>query len=357
MCMTEAKRTLNESDVREDVAMPLLRMLGYATGTANDIIREKALEYPNDFLGRKKKSDPALRGRADYILTVLGAGSWTLEIKAEGIEIDQNAIEQAITYARHPQVSGCYAAILNGRRFVAYHNTQRSEELPLIDLPVLEISELAKQLESTFSPSAIRQDCSPPRVDLEMPLATGFRSSARIAKASILYDRFTWYSDSALSDQAAAILDETCRRMSGLRVSAAGGWIKRDERSRIIAKLDWVFPHDNLKNFAEQKHIADMEYICLTSKLSEDSSRPTIFHVVGKMNIEAGENVFDIATWTSKIADFDVVSAYAGQATGYLEAGVFHGMVEARYEFMFPAMPTVRIIQSGVGKLEMSILR
>jgi hypothetical protein len=73
--MIEARRPLNEADVREDVAMPLLRRLGYATGTANDIIREKTLEYPNSFLGRKKKTDPPLRGRADYILTVLGAGS------------------------------------------------------------------------------------------------------------------------------------------------------------------------------------------------------------------------------------------------------------------------------------------
>src|SRR6266481_636588 len=136
MSMTELKRSKNESDVREDVAMPLLLALGYAAGTGNDIIREKTLAYSSSFLGRKKKTDPPLRGRADYILTVLGAGSWTLEIKAENVEIDRDAIEQAITYARHPEVSGSYAAVLNGRRFVVFHNTQRSDERPLIDLPV-----------------------------------------------------------------------------------------------------------------------------------------------------------------------------------------------------------------------------
>jgi len=94
--MIEKKRTMNEADVREDVAMPLLAKLGYAFGTASDIVREKTLEYPNDLLGRRKKSDPPLRGRADYILTVLGAGSWTLEIKAEDVEIDREAIEVEI---------------------------------------------------------------------------------------------------------------------------------------------------------------------------------------------------------------------------------------------------------------------
>jgi hypothetical protein len=41
MSMTEASRTMNEADVREDVAMPLLRALAYTAGTANDIDREK----------------------------------------------------------------------------------------------------------------------------------------------------------------------------------------------------------------------------------------------------------------------------------------------------------------------------
>ncbi|WP_172841944.1 type I restriction enzyme HsdR N-terminal domain-containing protein [Bradyrhizobium lablabi] len=355
--MIDATRKMNEADVREDVAMPLLRALGYAAGTANDIIREKALEYPNNFLGRKKKADPPLRGRADYILTVLGAGSWTLEIKAEEVEIDRDAIEQAITYARHPQVSGSYAAVLNGRRFVAFHNTQRSDEPLLIDLPVAEITELAKALENTLSPHAVRQNCSPPKVDLEMPLAAGLRSSATISKASILYDRFSWRSNIPVPKEAVATLDESCRRMSGLRVSASGGWIKRDERSRITAKLEWLFPNDDLRKFAEQKQIADMEYVCLTSTLSEDPLKPTIFHIVGKIDIEAGDSLFDMATWRTKIAGIDAVLAYGGQATGFLEAGIFQGTVEAKYEITFPTMPALRIIQSGFGKLELSILR
>jgi hypothetical protein len=72
--LPEPKRFMNESDVREEMATPMLRPLGYATGTENDIIREKSLTYENDFLGRKKKTDPPLRGRADYILTVLVPG-------------------------------------------------------------------------------------------------------------------------------------------------------------------------------------------------------------------------------------------------------------------------------------------
>jgi hypothetical protein len=357
MGMSLAKRVMNESDVREDVAMPLLRALGYAAGTANDIIREKTLSYPNNFLGRKRKTDPPLRGRADYILTVLGAGTWTLEIKGEEVEIDRDAIEQAITYARHPQVSGTYATVLNGKRFVVFHNTQRSDELPLIDMPVEEINDLARALQNTLSPNAIRQDCSPPKVDLEMPLASRLRSSATISKASILYDRFIWRSNLAVPNDTIAALDEGCRRLSGLRVSASGGWMKRDKGSRIVAKLDWLFPNDDLKKFAEEKQIAEMEYVCLTSTLSEDPLKPSTFHVVGKINIERGESLFDVVTWRTNVAGIDAVMAYGGQATGFLEAGIFKGIVEAKYEFTFPAIPALRIIETGTGTLEMSILR
>jgi hypothetical protein len=348
---------MNESDVREDVAMPMLRALGYAAGTANDVVREKTLEYEKDFLGRKKPTDRPLRGRADYILTVLGAGSWTLEVKAQNVDIDRNAIEQAITYARHPQVSGSYAAILNGKRFVVFHNTQRSTDDPVIDLPVSDPLDLARALEGTLSPISIRHDCSPPKVDLQMPLAKGYRSCAEISKGSIVYDEFIWRSTIALPKETAAILDETCRRMSGLRVSATSGWIKRDSQSRIKIQLEWALPNDDLRKFAQQKQFLNMECVSLSSTISDDPLHPTIFHVVGKVHIEAGDTLFDMATWNTKTADIDEIMAYSGQATGFLEGGIFKGSVEAKYELRYPKIPKLQIIQTGTGRFEFFVVR
>ena len=62
---------MGEADVREEVLAPLVRELGYRTGTEFDIIREQSLRYPKIFLGRKNpKKDAELRGKADYILEV-----------------------------------------------------------------------------------------------------------------------------------------------------------------------------------------------------------------------------------------------------------------------------------------------
>ena len=74
MPLNENFASWNEQDVREEFLAPLLKQLGYAKGTESNIIREQSLSlrYPKAFLGRKKpKSDPILRGEADYICEVI----------------------------------------------------------------------------------------------------------------------------------------------------------------------------------------------------------------------------------------------------------------------------------------------
>ncbi len=178
----------NETDVREEIAVPMLAALGYERNTANNIAREATLAYERQFLGRKKGTDHPLRGRADYILTVAGAGRWVLEIKAPQQPIDIDAIEQTMSYARHPEVSAAYAVVLNGQRLTVHHASQKSTDNPIVDLVVSDALALASQLEGLLSPAAIRRDCSPPRIDLGFPLADGLRSSAIIRGGRIRYE-------------------------------------------------------------------------------------------------------------------------------------------------------------------------
>ncbi|MBU6475326.1 MAG: hypothetical protein KGQ70_05120, partial [Alphaproteobacteria bacterium] len=43
--------TLSEADIREEIVAPLLKSLGYRSGTENNIIREQTLRYPHISLG------------------------------------------------------------------------------------------------------------------------------------------------------------------------------------------------------------------------------------------------------------------------------------------------------------------
>lgn len=87
----------NETDVREEIATSLLAALGYQHGTANNIARELPLSYSHKFLERNTATDPPLRGRADYILSVIGAARWVLEVKAPNEDIDADAIDRALS--------------------------------------------------------------------------------------------------------------------------------------------------------------------------------------------------------------------------------------------------------------------
>src|SRR6476660_6874550 len=87
---------MGEADIREEILAPLVKLLGYRSGTSYDVIREQSLRYPKIFLGRKNPAkDIALRGKADYILEVTGHARWILEAKAPGTDIDVDSIEQA----------------------------------------------------------------------------------------------------------------------------------------------------------------------------------------------------------------------------------------------------------------------
>ena len=63
--------SMNEADIREEIIAPLLRHLGYRSGTDHNIIREQPLSYPKSFLGRKKGSGKLTRGTGSVSLDAM----------------------------------------------------------------------------------------------------------------------------------------------------------------------------------------------------------------------------------------------------------------------------------------------
>ena len=345
----------NETDVRAEVAEPLLAALGYRRGTANDIARELTLTYARQSLGRKKPTDPPLRGRADYVLSVLGAGRWVLETKAPHELIDADAIEQAITYARHPEVSATYAAILNGVRLTVHHVSRTAAEEPLLDLPISEVALVAKQLAGLLSPAAVRRDCTPPIVDLGTPLAEGLRSRAPIRGGEIRHGKTTWSANIALPAAQGEALDEMCRRLSGMRIAITGGDVYRDSESRIRAKLQWSMPHDEMLRFALDKKLMDVEYVALTDEISTDPEAPSVFDVIGDVEVRQGETLFDIASWETSTAGISMRMRYTGRAVGFFEENVFRGVFSAHYYCQPPSLPMFRMEMETVGTFEIVV--
>jgi hypothetical protein len=345
----------NETDVREEIATPLLSALGYERGTSNDIAREPSLTYERQFLGRKKPTDPPLRGRADYVLSVMGAGRWVLEIKAPNEPIDVDAIEQAISYGRHPEVSASYAVVLDGARLTVHHTTQRSIDPPLVDLSVVDAASLAEQLSPLLSPPAIRRDCSPPKVDLAKPLAPSLRSRAEIVRGEIHHEQFRWSANVELPVAATNQFEEMCRRLRGFRVAVTGGVVSRDDASRIRARLTWSMPHDELVKFAIDKKLMDVEYLALSDQISTDPEHPTVFDVICHVEVKEGEPIFDMMQWEAQTAGVSMKMRYTGTATGYVSDFVFQGSFKAQYYCDIPAMPFLKIQMETEGTFRIEI--
>lgn len=347
----------NETDVREEVAAPMLKLLGYARGTNCDIAREPTLSYERHFLGRKKQTDPPLRGRADYILSVVGVARWVLEIKGPSEPIDIDAIEQAISYAKHPEISASYAVVLNGREVTVHHASQRSIDVPLLQFQVTDVNSLAEKLGALLSPASIRRDCSPPMLDVARPLATGLRSNVDILRGDLTHHDLRWRANVPLLPEAVAGLDELRRRVQGLKVAVTGGSIGRDAASRIRAKLVWSLPHDQILQFALDKRLMDSEYIALAEVLSRDAEHPTLFDVVGMVEVRAGEPMFNIVSWTTEAAGIETKMSYAGSATGYLEDYEIKGSFESTYRCIYPAIPGLELEMEMEGSFRVELDR
>jgi hypothetical protein len=329
----------NESDVREEIVVPFLAALGYKKGSSADINREKTLSYGRAYLGRKKDSDPLLRGRADYVLSVAGAGRWVLEIKSMQVEINADDIEQSISYARHPEVSAYYSAITNGKRFIVFSLSQNSSDRPIVDIEITSPEQLAQRLVGLLSPSAIRRDCSPPIVDLDTPLALGFRSQARIHGGTITYNEWRWWATHLLPPKEVMAMDELIRKLKGFRSTISEGKLWRDSNSRIMAQLVWNAPHVDVIQFSTDKGLMEAKYVSLDESISQNPKKPTLFDVVDGFILEKGEQIFDIHRWENVQVGIRTSMSYTGQAAGYLIDNMFIGSFQVEYQTTFPDLP------------------
>lgn len=345
----------NETDIREDVVSPLLFLLGYARGTQNDILREYTLSYDRIFLGRKNKSDPKMRGRADYILNVTGAGRWIIEVKGPDINIGKEEIDQTISYARHPEVSALYTAIINGRRFILFHSSQTSTEPPIVDIEIEEVEVLAEKLEGVLSPSSIRRDFRLPAIDLGRPLYRGYRSRARITGGVISYSDFEWSANISLPKSESDKLDEVGRRIKSMRFPIIDGSVWRGDDSRVCAKMKWEMPNEELLQFVLDKRLFDAIYVSLEIDVSDDENSPTMFDVVGGVTVESNEEVFDMLSWDKVHAGVKSHITYRGQALGHIKNETFLGKFMAEFDATYPILPGVAMNIRSMGTFEIKL--
>ena len=339
---------MKEVDVREDIAMPVLRALGYEKGTNNDILREEELRlrYPRPFLGRKKPGkDPILRGKPDYVLSVLGVCRWVFEIKAPSEPLDLDAIEQAITYARHPEVNGTFVALLNGREFVLFESMQSADDTPLLRIDECSVSSLVARLDNILSPVALQRDQRKSEIDFGQSLGGNLRSSEKITGGLIQYSMTDWSISECpelLIAEVAKGFEPLPKLFDGMQSSINGGVVERGVDGLPVAKLGWNSPYAQLGKFVDEKRLNEINYVCLDPQISSDEENPSTFDFFTSVYVDHGEEVYDLIKHEVLIMEAPATVEMRGQAVGYIEGRELHGIFQTETS-MHMDMPNFRL--------------
>lgn len=211
---------MNESDVREEFIAPLLRRLGYQSGTDNNVIRELPLRYEKQQLGRKKPTDPELRGKADYVCEAAKRVRWVIEAKPPSAEITADDEEQSWSYASHPEVRAVLHCVTNGRELRVYRSNDGPMATPLYRATYNELAVSLEPLQGLLSPPALLAAFP----EVEMPhidgLGPGLGSVVRVASGSFSYDRISPRQyEAVISDLTFNIVDGCLDRNSNGQLS------------------------------------------------------------------------------------------------------------------------------------------
>jgi len=303
---------MNEADVREEILAPLLRRLGYRSGTMNNIIREQSLSlrYPRAFLGRKNPNkDPLLRGKADYICEVEGPIRWVIESKPPNTEISIDDIEQAYTYANHPEIRAALFCICNGYELRVYQTNLGPDATPCLCVPYSVFNERFDEIKNLLSPASIRREFPTHIVDTGKPLGPGLRSIARITGGYVKYTENNW----------------NLPTLRNMIIAVTGGSVERNENGQMIASVKALSHFESFQKLNEKLGLDYIEAISRDDSVSTDPHNPTRFVSTRRITIPQGEKVLDLLTWKEVVTPINIIFNTETIAEGVLKNQVFSG--------------------------------
>lgn len=321
----------NETDIREEFAVPLLARLGYKKGTDADISREESIEirYGRAFLGRKNpKKDPVLRGRIDYLLSIFGYTRVIVEVKAPNVDIGIDELEQALSYARHPEISASFYVVMNGNSMHIYDARFSIETARLIVIETSDLDVLYDESKNIIGVDAIKRDFRAHKIDLGRGIGRSLRSEEQIRTGILKYQSSRYLVHTAppdTQDQILQALQSQPNLLQGMQTAILGGTIRRTDQGSIVAELKWNAPWGQLLDFWEAKRLDQVRYVCLDKDISSHPDNPSAFDYYGNFSIEEGDEIFDISKFSTVQLGVASRCELSGSAIGYFDNRRFIG--------------------------------
>lgn len=136
-----------EDSVREVILLPILSRLGYQPTGKQTVVRSKTLVQPFIYAGTRRHPVTII---PDYTLHFEGRPVLVLDAKSPVESVTSPAnVQQAYSYAIHPEVRTNHFALCNGRRLAVYNVEAPT---PLLDLPFEEFESRWDDIEKHLAP-------------------------------------------------------------------------------------------------------------------------------------------------------------------------------------------------------------
>lgn len=136
-----------EDSVREEIVAPIIKRLGYSASGDNRVVRSKSLTHPFVMIGSKKHKINIV---PDYALEINNEIRGILDAKSPSEKLSKNKhIEQAYSYAIHPEVRCRYYSLCNGKQLVIYDVGRYT---PVLEVDFKDIDRRWDQIQSLLGP-------------------------------------------------------------------------------------------------------------------------------------------------------------------------------------------------------------
>jgi hypothetical protein len=338
--MTE--QALNEQAVREEIIAPILRALGYRSGTEYDIRHGKylSLRYPHSYLGRKKPTDPVLTGFADYVCYAKGRISWTIEAKGQEEKITLDTVEQAYTYAKHPEVRSVYFCVCNGKELRLYVSDAAPDQPAILTLSDLTNSEaVVEALRKFVGPEALLRRFANAAGPAFPPLGDTLSSYAQISGGWITHEKQT----------------PPIPGLLGFTVAIVGGALERTDVG-LLAKVVGRGPYAMLQRVLERLGLTHLELQSTAAELSADPANPTLFQSRAIFVFPKGELMPNITNGTEAPTAFAITCELTVIAKGTLAGHVVSGPFESHMRYARPEDPnTIFLAVASMGQFSLKL--
>jgi hypothetical protein len=111
-----------EDSVREELVLPIIKALGYQVSGDSRVVRSRSLVHPYVALGSQQRKISIV---PDYLFLSEDKPYWILDAKSPSEKISKSKhVEQAYSYAIHPEVRAELYALCNGKEFTLYSISQ-----------------------------------------------------------------------------------------------------------------------------------------------------------------------------------------------------------------------------------------